>query len=88
MGNINSCCATSSPPVIRNRSSIPVVSTTAEWKHVSTSGSHANLQHISEREPDDLEANPSIHGKAGTIFMERSRASESKPGLLYLNYFN
>lgn len=79
MGNSNSCCGASSPPVVRKMSEPPaVVGTTADWKHVSSSGSHANLPHISEREPDDLDANPSIHGKAGTIFMERSKASESK----------
>jgi len=34
-----------------------------------------NLQHISEREPEDWDADPSLHPKAGTIFMERSKVS-------------
>ena len=32
-----------------------------------------NLQHISEREPDDWETDPSLHPTTGTIFMEKSR---------------
>ena len=32
-----------------------------------------NLQHISEREPDDWETDPSIHPTTGTIFMEKSK---------------
>ncbi|XP_071447928.1 cyclin-Y-like protein 1 [Hetaerina americana] len=37
--------------------------------------STGNLQHISEREPEDWQADPSLHPKAATIFLERSRAS-------------
>lgn len=38
-----------------------------------------NLQHISEREPDDLERDPSVHPSATTLFIERSKkAIQSK----------
>lgn len=44
-----------------------------------------NLQHISEREPEDWDSDPSLHPCAGTIFMERSKqAIESKPGPFFL----
>lgn len=33
-----------------------------------------NLQHISEREPDDQEDDPSTHPTKGPIFMERSKS--------------
>lgn len=75
MGNKNSCCAYSSPPPVRkpHLDGTPIGETIPDWKH----SSHANLPHISEREPEDFEANPSIHAKAGTLFMERSKASEN-----------
>ena len=34
-----------------------------------------NLQHISEREPDDWEEDPSLHPTTETIFMEKSKQS-------------
>ena len=34
-----------------------------------------NLQHISEREPDDWETDPSLHPTTGTLFMEKSKQS-------------
>lgn len=34
-----------------------------------------NLQHISEREPDDWEEDPSLHPTTNTIFMEKSKQS-------------
>lgn len=38
-----------------------------------------NLQHISEREPDDLDRDPSVHPSATTLFIEKSkRAIQSK----------
>ncbi len=41
--------------------------------------SGANLQHISEREPDDLDRDPSVHPSATTLFIEKSkRAIQSK----------
>lgn len=32
-----------------------------------------NLQHISEREPDDLDRDPSVHPSATTLFIEKSK---------------
>jgi len=80
MGNRNSCCAASSPPPVRKNSQSPLsVPNSTEWKNVNSSGSHGNLPHISDREPDYMdETNPSTHGTAGTLFMERSKVSESK----------
>lgn len=72
MGNKNSCCAYSSPPPVRK----PHLDCTPVGESYDFN-IHANLPHISEREPEDFEANPSIHAKAGTLFMERSKASES-----------
>lgn len=40
-------------------------------------GSVGNIQHISEREPEDWDADPSLHPTASTIFLERSRIQES-----------
>ena len=38
-----------------------------------------NLQHISEREPDDWEEDPSLHPTTETMFMEKSKqAIQSK----------
>jgi len=34
-----------------------------------------NLQHISEREPDDWEDDPSLHPTTETMFMEKSKQS-------------
>ena len=34
-----------------------------------------NLQHISEREPDDWEEDPSLHPTTETLFMEKSKQS-------------
>ncbi len=34
-----------------------------------------NLQHISEREPDDWDQDPSLHPTVETIFMEKSKKS-------------
>jgi len=32
-----------------------------------------NLQHISEREPDDRDRDPSVHPSATTLFIEKSK---------------
>lgn len=69
MGNSNSCCSYSSPSV-NHRHTTPFEEHFAEGD-TSTN----NIQHISEREADDLDADPSQHPMAGTIFMERSKAS-------------
>ena len=37
--------------------------------------STGNLQHISEREPDDWEEDPSLHPTTETMFMEKSKQS-------------
>jgi hypothetical protein len=41
-------------------------------KRIESSG---NLQHISEREPDDWEEDPSLHPTTETMFMEKSKQS-------------
>lgn len=69
MGNKNSCCARSSPPT--GRKDVPHFEEYLPKEQESV----GNLQHISEREPEDWDADPSLHPKAGTIFIERSKAS-------------
>ena len=46
-----------------------------------------NLQHISEREPDDWETDPSLHPTTETLFMEKSKQSiQSKQiSIIFLN---
>lgn len=65
MGNKNSCCSYSSPQT-SHRVIIPTINSNPE---IST------IPHISERELDDGDADPSKDPMAGTIFMERSKAS-------------
>jgi len=80
MGNKNSalgCCYYSSPQPQRKTND---VSTRSDRNHHENheprrAESAANLQHISEREPEDWQSDPSLHPKAETIFMERSRAA-------------
>nr|CAD7437563.1 unnamed protein product [Timema bartmani] len=69
MGNKNSCCAYSSPS--QGHKDVP------HFEAYSPEGEESigNLQHISEREPEDCDSDPSLHPMAGTIFMERSKAS-------------
>ena len=45
-----------------------------------------NLQHISEREPDDWETDPSLHPTTGTIFMEKSKQCIQSKILFILVY--
>lgn len=73
MGNKNSCCVYSSPQV--GRKEVGPESTTRNLEeHLPEGGiSVNNLQHISEREPEDWDSDPSLHPCAGTIFMERSK---------------
>lgn len=84
MGNKHSCCAYASPQVTRKdgvggTSGIGGSRNRFEEYLPEGEESVGNLQHISEREPEDWDADPSLHPKAGTIFMERSKASiESK----------
>lgn len=68
MGNVNSCCSYSSPSV-NHRHTAPF-----EEHFPEGDSSTNNIQHISERE--EMEGyDPSQHPMAGTIFMERSKAS-------------
>ncbi|XKL61521.1 hypothetical protein PGB90_008578 [Kerria lacca] len=67
MGNKNSCCAYTSPPLRHKDISNP----NDNVRNNDDSG--GNLQHISEREPEDWDTDPSLHPKARTIFLERSK---------------
>lgn len=66
MGNKNGCCVHTSPPVRRKDT---VNQNDEHGSHLSP----GNLQHISEREPEDWDTDPSLHPKAKTIFLERSK---------------
>ena len=77
MGNKHSsfgCCYYSSPQPQRkvNDSSTRNLQEPHEPRRAEST---ANLQHISEREPEDWQSDPSLHPKTETIFMERSRAA-------------
>lgn len=73
MGNKNSCCVYSSPQVGRKELGSEGITRALE-EHLPEGGiSVNNLQHISEREPEDWDSDPSLHPCAGTIFMERSK---------------
>lgn len=73
MGNKSSCCVYSSPQVGRKELGSESVTRGLE-EHLPEGGiSVNNLQHISEREPEDWDSDPSLHPCAGTIFMERSK---------------
>ncbi|KAF4518027.1 hypothetical protein B566_EDAN009260 [Ephemera danica] len=80
MGNKHSCCAYASPQVTRKDGvggSSGIGGSRSRFEEYLPEGEESigNLQHISEREPEDWDADPSLHPKAGTIFMERSKAS-------------
>ncbi|CAH0388306.1 unnamed protein product [Bemisia tabaci] len=66
MGNKSSCCSYSSPPTRRKE----VKPSFDEHLQEESVG---NLQHISEREPEDWDTDPSLHPKAATLFLERSK---------------
>ncbi|KAL9706717.1 hypothetical protein quinque_010235 [Culex quinquefasciatus] len=79
MGNKNSCCSYSSPPPTRKAKETPVFEEHLPEGELSTN----NLQHISEREGDDGEHDPSVDPSAGTMFLERSKQSlENGPPVL------
>lgn len=65
MGGSLSCCSASSPRLHRKKDS-------GDPPHSEESTS--NLQHISEREPEDFDQDPSTHPTAGPLFMQRSRS--------------
>ena len=71
MGNKSSCCAYSTPP-----SRLKNVTSQNSDRRSNDEGA-GNLQHISEREPEDWDTDPSLHPKARTLFLERSKM-ESK----------
>lgn len=69
MGNNNSCCSfTSTHQPERNTNNLP-------GSTLQCDVSVSNLQHISEREGDDGDADPSQDPMAKTLFMERSKVS-------------
>lgn len=72
MGNWTSCCSYSSPLSRRKDVNGAINEFTQEGEESS-----GNLQHISEREQDDWNTDPSVHPKVATIFLERSKV-ESK----------
>ncbi|KAL1423991.1 hypothetical protein MTO96_020589 [Rhipicephalus appendiculatus] len=65
MGGSLSCCSAPSPRPHRKKDS-------ADPPHSEESAS--NLQHISEREPEDFDQDPSTHPTAGPLFMQRSKS--------------
>ncbi|XP_065346974.1 cyclin-Y isoform X1 [Cloeon dipterum] len=79
MGNKHSCCVYASPQVTRKEGAAAAGQTGGRRGFDELASNHeesvGNLQHISEREPEDWDTDPSSHPKAGTIFMERSKAS-------------
>lgn len=77
MGNKQTCCVQTSPQQnIRKTKKIekyrPSV-TEGGLKSGEGTESTNHLQHISEREPDDGEGDPSTHPSAGTLFLTRSK---------------
>lgn len=70
MGNKISCCKANTPQTHRKKhESNNYIEADLKTDRIGT-----NLQHISEREPDDNEADPSSHPTAGPLFMQRSRS--------------
>lgn len=82
MGAKHSCCAYSSPRTgqskDKGRKEKERQEERYEPRQVDSSKrieSSGNLQHISEREPDDWEEDPSLHPTTETMFMEKSKQS-------------
>lgn len=70
MGNKISCCKANSPQTHRKKlDSNSYIEADLKQDRIGP-----NLQHISEREPEDNEADPSSHPTAGPLFMQRSRS--------------
>jgi len=77
MGNWTSCCSYSSP-LSRRKDANGAVNEFAQEGEESV----GNLQHISEREHDDWNTDPSVHPKVATIFLERSKVESKRLILL------
>jgi len=83
MGARHSCCAYSSPRTDRSKKDKSKEAREDRYEPrqngsdlgAKVSESCGNLQHISEREPDDWEEDPSLHPTQGTMFMEKSKQS-------------
>ncbi|KAJ8680464.1 hypothetical protein QAD02_016251 [Eretmocerus hayati] len=75
MGNKNSCCSYSSPQLGRKDLSGDGVMRGLDEHLPEGEISINNLQHISEREPEDWDSDPSLHPCTATIFIERSKQS-------------
>jgi len=69
MGNKNSCCSYSSPQPTRKSKDPPTFEDHLPERDISTN----NIQHISEREGDDGDADPSADPTARTMFLQRSK---------------
>lgn len=80
MGNWTSCCSYTSPLSRRKDVNGAVNEFTPEGEE-----SVGNLQHISEREHDDWNTDPSVHPKVATIFLERSKV-ESMINSILIKY--
>lgn len=83
MGNKNSCCSfgSPSPPARKAKTKDPPVfeeTRSNNWPEHGVSTN--NLQHISEREGDDGNADPSVDPSAATLFLERSKQSLENGG--------
>lgn len=81
MGNWTSCCSYSSPMSARKDVNGTVNELPQEGEE-----SVGNLQHISEREQDDWNTDPSVHPKVATIFLERSKVQSTFYALIKTVY--
>lgn len=85
MGNKNSCCSYSSPQPQRKSvatNSKPEPPTAVfEVQLAEGEQSTNNIQHISEREASDGDADPSCHPSAATMFLERSKPTLENGGM-------
>jgi len=81
MGANQSCCAYSSPRTVtkkdKSKRDKEKLNERYEPRQLANGKEESvgNLQHISEREPDDWEEDPSLHPTTETIFMEKSKQS-------------
>ena len=76
MGNKSSCCSfgSPSPPARKAKTKDPPVFEEARRNDFTDGAvSTNNLQHISEREGDDGDADPSVDPTTATLFLERSK---------------